>query len=328
MDTQETALKLNHISFSYNKNKISQAICDFNLEVKKGSFTTLLGESGCGKTTLLRLISGFLTPDEGFIEIDGINQNKIAPDKRHIGMVFQDYALFPHLTVKQNILYGIKNKNDNQTIQKLTQISQTLNLEGLLQRFPNELSGGQQQRVALARSLILNPKILLMDEPLSSLDTKLREKVREELKEIQKKFEITTIYVTHDREEALSLSDSIAVMQDGKIVQSGTPEELYFKPKNSFTADFVGHANFLYINGNKYLIRPEWFSFEKNQNSAEETFRGKIKEMTFLGEKNRCRVELDDGNVITVDLNTLSCMNLKSENYINLKILNKWEICD
>lgn len=328
MDTQETALKLNHISFSYNKNKISQAICDFNLEVKKGSFTTLLGESGCGKTTLLRLISGFLTPDEGFIEIDGINQNKIAPDKRHIGMVFQDYALFPHLTVKQNILYGIKNKNDNQTIQKLTQISQTLNLEGLLQRFPNELSGGQQQRVALARSLILNPKILLMDEPLSSLDTKLREKVREELKEIQKKFEITTIYVTHDREEALSLSDSIAVMQDGKIVQSGTPEELYFKPKNSFTADFVGHANFLYINGNKYLIRPEWFSFEKNQNSAEETFRGKIKEMTFLGEKNRCRVELDDGNVITVDLNTLSCMSLKPENYINLKILNKWEICD
>lgn len=328
MDTQETALKLNHISFSYNKKKISQAICDFNLEVKKGSFTTLLGESGCGKTTLLRLISGFLTPDEGFIEIDGINQNKIAPDKRHIGMVFQDYALFPHLTVKQNILYGIKNKNDNQTIQKLTQISQTLNLEGLLQRFPNELSGGQQQRVALARSLILNPKILLMDEPLSSLDTKLREKVREELKEIQKKLEITTIYVTHDREEALSLSDSIAVMQDGKIVQSGTPEELYFKPKNSFTADFVGHANFLYINGKKYLIRPEWFSFEKNQNSAEETFRGKIKEMTFLGEKNRCRVELDDGNVITVDLNTLSCMNLKSENYINLKILNKWEICD
>ena len=167
-----------------------------------------------------------------------------------------------------------------------------------------------------------------MDEPLSSLDTKLREKVREELKEIQKKLEITTIYVTHDREEALSLSDSIAVMQDGKIVQSGTPEELYFKPKNSFTADFVGHANFLYINGNKYLIRPEWFSFEKNQNSAEETFRGKIKEMTFLGEKNRCRVELDDGNVITVDLNTLSCMNLKPENYINLKILNKWEICD
>lgn len=290
MEQQEIALNLQNISFSYSKD--SETISDFNLKVVKGSFTTLLGESGCGKTTLLRLISGFLKPENGIIEIDGINQNGIEPNNRKIGVVFQDYALFPHLTVKQNILYGVKSKNNEKekTKEKLLQTIDSLNLQGLLNRFPHELSGGQQQRVALARSLILNPKILLMDEPLSGLDTKLREKVRDELKIIQKKFKITTVYVTHDREEALSLSDSIAVIKDGKILQHGSPKDLYFTPKNSFIADFVGHADFLSFGNKLFMIRPEWLciNYEKKQGDIQ----GKIIDTSFLGEKTRYKIEL------------------------------------
>ena len=221
LDSKKIALKISNVSFSYKKG--TKAISCLNLEVQKGSFTTLLGESGCGKTTILKLISGFLQPDSGTIEIDGINQNKVEPDKRKIAFVFQNYALFPHLTVKQNILYGVKNKKNENNYKIFEDTVKSLNLDNLLNRYPHELSGGQQQRVALARSLVLNPKILLMDEPLSSLDTKLREKVRDELKEIQQKLKITTIYVTHDREEALSLSDNIAVIHEGKILQEGSP---------------------------------------------------------------------------------------------------------
>ncbi|MBR6216335.1 MAG: ABC transporter ATP-binding protein, partial [Spirochaetaceae bacterium] len=223
----EIALSLKNISYSYKGNN-APVIKDFSLDVTKGSFTTLLGPSGCGKTTLLRLISGFLVPSSGTIELNGINQKGIEPEKRKIGMVFQDYALFPHMTVKQNILFGLKLKHDKVSDKKLSKdvqeektakIAENLDLQNLLDRYPNELSGGQQQRVALARALVLDPEILLMDEPLSSLDTKLREKVREELKTIQQKLKITTIYVTHDQEEALSLSDKIAVINDGSLLQ-------------------------------------------------------------------------------------------------------------
>lgn len=324
MEQQEIALNLQNISFSYSKD--SKTISDFNLKVVKGSFTTLLGESGCGKTTLLRLISGFLKPEKGIIEIDGINQNGIEPNNRKIGVVFQDYALFPHLTVKQNILYGVKSKNNEKekTKEKLLQTIDSLNLQGLLNRFPHELSGGQQQRVALARSLILNPKILLMDEPLSGLDTKLREKVRDELKIIQKKFKITTVYVTHDREEALSLSDSIAVIKDGKILQHGSPKDLYFTPKNSFIADFVGHADFLSFDNKLFMIRPEWLciNYEKKQGDIQ----GKIIDISFLGEKTRYKIELLNKKNISIDLNTLYCNSLNIGNDVSLNILNKWEL--
>ena len=328
MDSKEIALKISNVSFSYKKG--AKAINNFNLEVRKGSFTTLLGESGCGKTTILKLISGFLQPDMGLIEIEGVNQNRIEPDKRKIAFVFQNYALFPHLTVKNNILYGVKNKKNENNYKIFEDTVKSLNLDNLLNRYPHELSGGQQQRVALARSLVLNPKILLMDEPLSSLDTKLREKVRDELKEIQQKLKITTIYVTHDREEALSLSDKIAVIHDGKILQEGSPKELYFYPKNQYTADFIGHANFLKNNENTFLVRPQWFALSDAEQQND--LCGKIEEITFLGDTTRLIIKLSGENFFSceqnliVDLPTIICEDLKKGNSIFLKILKKWKL--
>ena len=328
MDSKEIALKISNVSFSYKKG--AKAINNFNLEVRKGSFTTLLGESGCGKTTILKLISGFLQPDMGLIEIEGVNQNRIEPDKRKIAFVFQNYALFPHLTVKNNILYGVKNKKNENNYKIFEDTVKSLNLDNLLNRYPHELSGGQQQRVALARSLVLNPKILLMDEPLSSLDTKLREKVRDELKEIQQKLKITTIYVTHDREEALSLSDKIAVIHDGKILQEGSPKELYFYPKNQYTADFIGHANFLKNNENTFLVRPQWFALSDDEQQND--LCGKIEEITFLGDTTRLIIKLSGENFFSceqnliVDLPTIICEDLKKGNSILLKILKKWKL--
>ena len=328
MDSKEIALKISNVSFSYKKG--AKAINNFNLEVRKGSFTTLLGESGCGKTTILKLISGFLQPDVGLIEIDGVNQNRIEPDKRKIAFVFQNYALFPHLTVKNNILYGVKNKKNENNYKIFEDTVKSLNLDNLLNRYPHELSGGQQQRVALARSLLLNPKILLMDEPLSSLDTKLREKVRDELKEIQQKLKITTIYVTHDREEALSLSDNIAVIHEGKILQEGSPKELYFYPKNQYTADFIGHANFLKNNENTFLVRPQWFALSDAEQQND--LCGKIEEITFLGDTTRLIIKLSGENFFSceqnliVDLPTIICEDLKKGNSILLKILKKWKL--
>ena len=328
MDSKEIALKISNVSFSYKKG--AKAINNFNLEVRKGSFTTLLGESGCGKTTILKLISGFLQPDVGLIEIDGVNQNRIEPDKRKIAFVFQNYALFPHLTVKNNILYGVRNKKNENNYKIFEDTVKSLNLDNLLNRYPHELSGGQQQRVALARSLVLNPKILLMDEPLSSLDTKLREKVRDELKEIQQKLKITTIYVTHDREEALSLSDNIAVIHEGKILQEGSPKELYFSPTNLYTADFIGHANFLKNNENTFLVRPQWFALSDDEQQND--LCGKIEEITFLGDTTRLIIKLSGENFFSceqnliVDLPTIICDDLKKGNSIFLKILKKWKL--
>ena len=328
LDSKEIALKISNVSFSYKKG--AKAINNFNLEVRKGSFTTLLGESGCGKTTILKLISGFLQPDVGLIEIDGVNQNRIEPDKRKIAFVFQNYALFPHLTVKNNILYGVKNKKNENNYKIFEDTVKSLNLDNLLNRYPHELSGGQQQRVALARSLVLNPKILLMDEPLSSLDTKLREKVRDELKEIQQKLKITTIYVTHDREEALSLSDNIAVIHEGKILQEGSPKELYFYPKNQYTADFIGHANFVKNNENTFLVRPQWFALSDAEQQND--LCGKIEEITFLGDTTRLIIKLSGENFFSceqnliVDLPTIICEDLKKGNSILLKILKKWKL--
>jgi ABC-type Fe3+/spermidine/putrescine transport system ATPase subunit len=227
------------------------AVDNINLQVTSGSFTTLLGPSGCGKTTLLRTIQGFYLPDNGKIKIAGEDQTFFSPDKRNCGMVFQDYALFPHMTVKENLVYGLKlRKITNEKItQLLEECVDSLGLENLLNRFPHQLSGGQQQRVAVGRAIILKPRVLLMDEPLSNLDAKLRMKVRDELKELQNKLKITTLYVTHDREEALSLSDNVAVMNMGKLEQFDTPLNIYFNPKNTFVADFAGEA--LYLEGKK-----------------------------------------------------------------------------
>ncbi len=325
-------LKIENVCFSYSKNK---TINNISLAVEEGSFTTLLGPSGCGKTTLLKLLSGFLTPQEGNIFINNINQNKLETSQREIGIVFQDYALFPHLTVKENILYGLKIKNKKEKVSSkefyknaealIQQNARLLGLVGLLDRFPHELSGGQQQRVALGRALILKPKILLMDEPLSSLDAKLRNQVRDELKEIQKDFGITTIYVTHDQEEALYLSDKIAVMNHGQIQQIGSPEEIYFKPKNKFVADFVGKANFIENENSCFIVRPEWISLEKSESENSED---KIISKIFLGSAIRYKVGTNKtkNGILIVDKSSNDSEVFNLGDYVKIDFLQKWKI--
>lgn len=220
------------------------------LEVKKGEILTLLGPSGCGKTTTLRCIAGLEKPDEGDVCIDGqpmFSRGFVPPSQRGIGMVFQNYAVWPHLRVFDNVAYGLKLQKLPRSViqQKVKEILEAVGLGGLEKRYPSQLSGGQQQRVSLARALVRNPKVLLLDEPLSNLDAKLREKMRFEIKSIVRRMNITAVYVTHDQAEAMVLSDRIAVMESGNIVQVARPEEIYKKPANRFVADFVGTTNFI-----------------------------------------------------------------------------------
>jgi iron(III) transport system ATP-binding protein len=226
------------------------AVNHIDLEVKQGEMLTLLGPSGCGKTTTLRCIAGLETPEEGDIVIDGkpmLSQGFVQPSKRGIGMVFQNYAVWPHMKVYKNIVYGLKiQKIPRQSIRERTQqVLELVGLNGLEERYPAQLSGGQQQRVALARALVGNPKVLLLDEPLSNLDAKLRERMRFEIKSLVRRMGITSVYVTHDQAEAMVISDRIAVMESGDVVQIGTAEEIYQKPANRFVADFIGTMNFM-----------------------------------------------------------------------------------
>ena len=338
MSNIEKALCIENLTYSY-KNKEKPAVLNFSLQVEKGSFTTLLGPSGCGKTTLLRCISGFLNPTEGSIYINGVNQNDVEPNKRKIGMVFQDYALFPHLSVEANIMYGLKVNNTyvdsngkiikyskRQLQEKVHDVTEILDLQDYLSRYPHELSGGQQQRVALARAIVLNPEVLLMDEPLSSLDTKLREKVRDELKEIQHKLGITTIYVTHDQEEALSLSDTIAIINNGTLQQIGSPRDVYYKPANAFVADFVGRANFLQLQGQSYMVRPEWLTEVTIDNDSKtDKIQGTVISSAFLGDKTRFRIKTEKG-IIIADLPTLQSNHLDEGRSVSLQISHKWKL--
>jgi len=223
------------------------ALDHVSLSIPKGAFVTLLGPSGCGKTTLMRQLAGFSEPDEGDIIVNGKRINGLPPFKRNTPLVFQEYALFPHMTVYENISYGLKLKkiSKEEIKQRVDTMLEMFNLTGMEKRFPKQLSGGQQQRVAFARALIMGQEILLLDEPLSNLDAKLRVDVRTELRQIQQRLGITTIYVTHDQDEALSMSDIIAVMRSGRLEQVGTPWEIYFRPANRFVADFVGTVNFI-----------------------------------------------------------------------------------
>ncbi|NJE09545.1 ABC transporter ATP-binding protein [Thermococcus sp. MAR1] len=217
------------------------------LEVKDGEFLTLLGPSGCGKTTTLRMIAGFEKPDKGEILFDGRPVNDLPPYERGIGIVFQDYALFPHMTVFKNIAFGLEMKKlpKAEIERKVRWALELVGLSGLENRYPEQLSGGQQQRVALARALVVEPDVLLLDEPLSNLDAKIRERLRGEIKRIQRELGITTIYVTHDQEEAMAVSDRIAVMNFGRVEQVGKPLELYYRPKTEFVARFLGLSNIL-----------------------------------------------------------------------------------
>jgi len=232
--------------FESGKNAFA-AVDKVSVKVKEGELVTLLGPSGCGKTTTLRMIAGFEIPTSGKIFIEDKEISMIPPNQRPTTMVFQNYALFPHMTVFENIAYGLKiRKEKSQNIKEKTEkIINLVGLEGLSKRSPAHLSGGQQQRVSLARSLIMEPKVLLLDEPLSNLDAKLRISTRLEIRKLQQRIGITSVYVTHDQEEAMTLSDRVVIMNAGKIQQIGTPQEIYAYPNNHFVADFIGKANFL-----------------------------------------------------------------------------------
>ena len=223
------------------------AVDHVSLVIRKGVLVRVVGPSGWGKTTLMRQLAGFSEPEEGDVLVDGKRMNGLPPFKRNTPLVFQEYALFPHMTVYENISYGLKLKKapKEEKDRKVAEMLEMFNLQGLDGRFPKQLSGGQQQRVAFARALVMGQEILLLDEPLSNLDAKLRVEVRTELRQIQQKFGITTMYVTHDQDEALSMSDIIAVMRRGRIEQIGSPWEIYFRPATRFVADFVGTVNFL-----------------------------------------------------------------------------------
>ncbi|MGH2651467.1 MAG: ABC transporter ATP-binding protein, partial [Actinomycetota bacterium] len=223
------------------------AVAGINLEMQPGEFFSLLGPSGCGKTTTLRLIAGFERPDEGQILLDDADMAQVPPHKRNVNTVFQNYALFPHLNVFDNVAFGLRYKDvgKHEIKQKVDESLALVRLEGMQKRRPSQLSGGQQQRVALARALILNPAVLLLDEPLGALDAKLRKALQIELKSLQEEVGITFIYVTHDQEEALSISDRLAVMSDGRIEQVGTPNEVYEEPRTTYVADFLGVSNLM-----------------------------------------------------------------------------------
>src|SRR5271157_141196 len=234
-----TRIRIQQLRKSFGTTEVLKAI---DIEIEQGEFFTLLGSSGCGKTTLLRCVAGFEEPTAGKILFGESDVTTLKPWQRNVGFVFQNYALWPHLNIFDNIVYGLKMRKvpRAETIERVTEVLETVNLPGIEKRFPGQLSGGQQQRVAIARALIFNPQVLLLDEPLSNLDAKLRERMRRDIRELQKRLRITSIYVTHDQEEALEISDRIAVMEDGRIRQTGSPVEVYGQPADRFTAGFVG----------------------------------------------------------------------------------------
>ena len=241
---ENNIVSLRDISVDFDGDPI---LVGLDLDIRDKEFVTLLGPSGCGKTTTLRTIGGFVSPKSGDVFFDGVRINDVPPHKRHVNTVFQRYALFPHLNVFENVEFGLKIKKlpENERKNRVHEMLELVNLAGYDRRNVNQLSGGQQQRVAIARALVNHPRVLLLDEPLGALDLKLRKEMQIELKRMQQALEITFIYVTHDQEEALTMSDTVVVMNDGDILQVGTPQDIYNEPKNAFVADFIGESNII-----------------------------------------------------------------------------------
>jgi putative spermidine/putrescine transport system ATP-binding protein len=308
-----------------------QVVHDFNMAIEKGEFISFLGPSGCGKTTILRMIAGFETPSDGDIVINGRNQTTLRPNQRNIGMVFQAYALFPNMNVFENVAFGLKvaGKPKSEIETRVKEMLALIHLEHLADRYPYQMSGGQQQRVALARALAPKPEVLLLDEPLSALDAKIRVSLREEIRQIQRQLGITTIFVTHDQEEALSISDRIVVMNAGRADQIGTPFEVYNKPETRFVASFVGTLNILeatvvdpasatvkivettltlaepianYKQGDKIslALRPEAGTLSASENK-DSSISGKVLSSNFLGSVIRTRLDVA-GHKISFDM--------------------------
>jgi putative spermidine/putrescine transport system ATP-binding protein len=272
------------------------AVAGVDLEVRVGEFFTLLGPSGSGKTTTLRLIAGFERPSEGSIRLRGRDVTRTPPHARDVNTVFQDYALFPHMTVAENVAYGLKVKGvaRRERNARVDEVLRMVRLDGFGGRKPVQLSGGQRQRVALARAIVNRPSVLLLDEPLGALDLKLRQEMQAFLKALQRDLGITFLYVTHDQEEALTMSDRLAVFNAGRIEQVGTPAEVYERPLSEFVAGFVGVTNVLERDGRRLSVRPERILF------ADRGEGGTVADATFVGSFIRYRVELDDGAALTV----------------------------
>jgi iron(III) transport system ATP-binding protein len=312
-----------------------KAVDDVTLSIQEGDFFTLLGPSGCGKTTLLRMIAGFYRPDGGEIRFGDKRVNDVPPHRRETGMVFQNYALFPHLSVFDNIAYGLRARKlpRREIGARIAKIIGSVQLEGMEGRAPSQLSGGQQQRVALARALVISPQILLMDEPLSNLDAKLRVSMREEIRRIQKELGITTIYVTHDQEEAMAVSDRIAILNRGRLEQVGAPGEIYFRPVSRFAAEFMGSSNILEMAvagyddaaslitaeaggqrlqvrgarpaGGRLLlsVRPEWIGLAAEAQAGQaNVLSGEVLSSTFLGSMVRYRVAGPGGSPVAIEV--------------------------
>jgi iron(III) transport system ATP-binding protein len=326
------------------------AVDHLNLEIKDGEFFTFLGPSGCGKTTTLRMIAGFYYPTKGIVRFGEKDMTRVPPEKRNTGMVFQNYALFPHMTVFENVAFGLKVRkiSSNELKTRVQEVLRKVRLEKYSDRQVSQLSGGQQQRVALARALVIEPEILLLDEPLSNLDAKLRDEMRSEILRLQKEYKITTIYVTHDQAEALSMSDRIAVFNFGVCHQVGSPSEIYNEPANDFVAGFIGEINLLplkvnrinqeYINVSIHIgsakkelvvinhpynfnpenkgdlvlsIRPEAIKILKKQIEGSNVFKGKIEDVEFFGSVINLSVSVD-GLLLQVNLLNSRSRNLES----------------
>lgn len=322
------SIDIDHVVKKYGNNTVINGL---SLSIKPGEFFTLLGPSGCGKTTLLRMIIGFNSIEGGTISIGGRVINDVSPDKRNMGMVFQNYAIFPHMSVKDNVAFGLRMRKvtEKEIEERVDHILKVVKIDHLKDRMPVALSGGQQQRVALARAIVIRPEVLLMDEPLSNLDAKLRIEMRSAIKQIQKKVDITTVYVTHDQEEALAVSDRIAVMNGGIIQQIGKPADIYKRPANVFVSTFIGLSNLLEgvvkgtgsmrrisFDGTSYIteiphisgraedgqpvtvsVRPEEFDIHVN---GTEGIRGKITSSIFLGLTTHYFIHLENGRDVEV----------------------------
>jgi putative spermidine/putrescine transport system ATP-binding protein len=285
------------------------AVDGIELDVPQGEFFTMLGPSGSGKTTMLRLIAGFESPDEGRVLLKGADVTAQPPYERDVNTVFQDYALFPHMTVGENVAYGLKIKRlrKPERTKRTAEVLELVRLGGLMKRKPSQLSGGQRQRVALARAIVNHPQVLLLDEPLGALDLKLRQEMQVELKRIQQEVGITFIYVTHDQEEALTMSDRLAVFNSGRIEQVGSPAEVYERPRSEFVAGFVGVSNVLERPRNgktsRFTVRPEKIRMLAESDAADlgaQVESGQIRDVVYIGMVTRYVVELDDGGTLMV----------------------------
>jgi putative spermidine/putrescine transport system ATP-binding protein len=304
------------------------AVAGIDLEIRRGEFFTMLGPSGSGKTTTLRMIAGFELPDSGTVELGGRDVADLAPYDREVNTVFQDYALFPHMTVGENIEYGLRVRKVDKAerARRRDEALEMVRLGGYAPRKPSELSGGQRQRVALARAIVNRPRVLLLDEPLGALDLKLREQMQVELKQIQGEVGITFLYVTHDQEEALTMSDRIAVFNQGRIEQVGTPAQVYEEPANEFVSGFVGVSNVLERDGRQFTIRPEKIAILDSGARADGlvTEPGRIRNVAYAGMVTRYVVDLDAGGELQVVRQNLETSSEEALEHVGRSVVVGW----